>query len=450
MRQVMAILVALAMAVGGAWAQEPVAVGPEDARAIARQALAEGKPALADAIATALLARDARDADALMVRALLLRAEGRFDEARRNASAAWRYAQTPALRFDAAMLTAELLTRQERFTRAQFWLRRADQAAEDDARRAAAAQAFNTVRQRNPLTVNLRFALKPSNNVNNGAETLEVVVGGLPFRLDTSGQQLGGWEGSVGLGFGYRLSESRTQRTEALGEVSFRKVWLDSDAATLAPTARDSDFDYGVIVGGLRHQRLIWPELGISSVTGILGQSWYGGDTLARWAEVQLGQGFRQSDTGTLNFGVQARLEKRLDDGINDNRSLGLSLEYVKNLGDGAGFSIGAFARNVWSDSATIDSRILGVSGSRAFGRIGAVEPRLGLIAETRDFDKWVITAGGREDRTLSLKLDVAWPDISYYGFVPLATLTARRTWSDVDIYDRNELSLGLTAISRF
>ena len=55
-----------------------------------------------------------------------------------------------------------------------------------------------------------------------------------------------------------------------------------------------------------------------------------------------------------------------------------------------------------------------------------------------------------REDLTLGLRLDVGWPEVSYYGFAPRVTLTGRRTWSDVDIYDRNEFSLGLTVVSRF
>ncbi|NNL34790.1 MAG: hypothetical protein HKP35_03130, partial [Silicimonas sp.] len=320
----------------------------------------------------------------------------------------------------------------------------------DPARRAAAAQAYRTVAQRNPLQVSLRFSLKPSNNVNNGAETLDVTVGGLPFRLDSSGQQLGGWEGSTGVTLSYRLSESPTARTDLLGEASFRKVWLESDASTLAPGARDSDYDYGAVVAGLRHQRLIWPEIGPSAITGVVGQSWYGGSELARWAEVFLNQSVRQSDVSLLRFGLQGRLEKRLDDAINDNRTLGVSVEYLHSLGGDGAYSLGAIARNIWSDSATVDGTVFGLNASRSFGRVGSVVPRIALSAETRDYQKWVVTPGGREDRTLSLRLDVNWPDVSYYGFVPQATLTARRVWSDVDIYDRNEISLGLTAVSRF
>ena len=200
----------------------------------------------------------------------------------------------------------------------------------------------------------------------------------------------------------------------------------------------------------MRHQRLIWAELGPSSITGVVGQSWYGGNALARWGEIQLGQTFRRSEDSAFRLGLQTRVEKRLDDGINDSRSVALSAEYGRNLGDPGGYSLGAIVRSTWSDSATVDSLSFGVSAIRSFGRMGAVEPRIALSAETRDYRKWTVTPGGREDQTLSLSLDLRWPEVSYYGFVPQATLSARKTWSDVDIYDRNELSLGLTAVSRF
>ncbi|MEQ9041456.1 MAG: hypothetical protein RIE24_24295 [Silicimonas sp.] len=428
----------------------PTVISSSQARAIARQALAEGKPQIAGAIADALLQQNPEDAEALLIRALLLRGTGQLDEAREAASAAWRHAEAPAVRFDAAMLTADILARQERFTRSQFWLRRADQAAPDDGRRATAAQAYRTVARRNPLQIGLRFGVKPSNNVNNGAETLQIDIGGLPFRLDDSGQQLGGWEASAGLSFSYRLSENEAQRTEFLADVFYRKVWLDSDAAVLAPGVESSDFDYGAVVTGLRHQRLIWPEMGTSSVTGVLGQSWYGGTGLARWGEVQLGQLVKRSADSALRFGLNLRVERRLDDPINDSESIGFSAEYLRSTGDGGAYSLGASARNVASDSASVDALVVGVSGTRSFGRIGAMQPRLSLGAETRDYQKWAVTPGGRVDRSISIQLDVAWPEVSYYGFVPQASLTARRTWSDVDIYDRNEISLGLTAVSRF
>ncbi len=450
MRRFLVILAVWVVSLAPVQAQETVVIPTAQAQAAALQAVREGRTEVAETLSSALLARDPEDAAALLVRALLRRDAGRLEEARAAAAAAYAHAEAPALRFDAAFLTADILARQERLTRSQFWLRRADQAAPDDARRQLAAGAYRAVARRNPLQVSLRFGLKPSNNVNNGAETLTIDIGGLPFRLDDSGQQLGGWEGSAGVSLAYRLSESQTQRTDLLGDLFYRRVWLDDASAARAPGVSGSDFNYGAIVGGVRHQRLIWADLGPSSVTGIVGLSWYGGEPLARWGEVQLGQTVRRGEDSAFRFGVQARVEKRLDDGVNDARSLAVSGEYVQSLGDRGGFSVGAGLRSIWSDAATVDSLVLGINASRSFGRLGAIEPRIAFSAETRDYRKWAVTPGGREDRTLGLSLDLSWPDVSYFGFVPLATLSARRTWSDVDIYDRNEISLGLTAVSRF
>ena len=83
--------------------------------------------------------------------------------------------------------------------------------------------------------------------------------------------------------------------------------------------------------------RVIWPELGVSRVTGLIGQSWYGGDALARWGEVQVSQVVRQGDAAQLTFGSVVRAEKRLDDDINSNRSLSLSVDRAQVVGDGIG-----------------------------------------------------------------------------------------------------------------
>jgi tetratricopeptide (TPR) repeat protein len=426
------------------------AMGVNTARALALQALQQGNLKQADAISSALLAKDPNDAEALIVRAQLLRAAGQLDAARETAAAAYRNSENSALRFDAAMLAAGTLAQQERYSRSQVWLRRADQAAPDAPRQASAAQAYAAVQRKNPLSIGLRFSLNPSNNVNNGAETTEIEILGLPFQISDSGLQLGGWEASAGASLGYRLSENETQRTDILGDIFYRRIWLNSEANALAPDANGSDFDYGTIVAGVRHQRLIWPELGRSSIRGVVGQSWYGGDALGRWGEVQLDQSVRRSENSALRFGLTARTEKRLDDEINDSEALGVSAAYVHSLGEGKSYNVGASARNVWSDSATVDSLVLGLNAGWAFGRVGPVQPRISLSAENRDYRKWSSTPGGREDNTLSLRSDVVWPDLGYFGFVPQASFTARRTWSNVDIYDRNAFSLGLTAVSKF
>jgi tetratricopeptide (TPR) repeat protein len=450
---VAAILATVIITDQRAWAQnesEPeVVFSYTQARVVALRALQRGNFELAGAMSSVLLVNDPNDAEALLVRALLLRATGQLDVASDAAARAYRNSDNPELRFDAAMLAAGTLARQERYIQSQVWLRRADQAATDEPRRAAAAEAYAAVGRKNPLTIGVQFTLKPSNNVNNGAETTEIEIGGLPFRIKDSEQQLVGWEASTGVSLEYRLSESQKHHTDILGEIFYRNIWLDAAAKTLAPDASGSDFDYGTIVAGMRHQRLIWPELGASTVTGRVGQSWHGGDALARWGEVQLNQSVRRSETSTLRFGLAARLEKRMDAEINDSKSLRLTTQYFRNIGEGVSYSIGASVRNIRSDSATVDSLALGVNAGWSFGRVGPVEPRISLSAENREYPKFSSPIG-RQDNTLTLQLDGVWPGVSYYGFVPQATLTARQTWSNVDIYDRKAVSLGLTAVSRF
>ncbi|MBT8414922.1 MAG: DUF560 domain-containing protein [Boseongicola sp.] len=420
------------------------------ARAIARQALQSGNIALADQLSSILLQRDPEDAEALLLRALIARGAGALDIAEQAAADAYRFSDNPALQFDAAFLVADIKARKEQFTRAELWLRRADNVAPDDGRREAAKRAFQNVSRLNPLTVQLRFTARPSNNVNNGAETLAIDLGGLPFFLDPSGQQLGGYEASTGVSLAYRLFENETRKTEALAELFYRKIWLDSEAKDLVPTAEGSDFDYGVLIAGIRDQRLIWPDLGITEITTLVGQSWYGGDELARWGELKLGQTIRQSDVQQLRFGSTIRSEKRLDSDVNSSNSIAFSLDMTRVAESGGTFGLGTTFKNIWSDSGTVDLASVALRANRSFSQMGSVQPRFSASVEQRNYHKFSSVAGGRDDTTLSLGIDVTFPDISYFGFLPQASLQARKTWSTVDIYDRNEYSFGITAVSRF
>jgi hypothetical protein len=420
------------------------------ARALAHQAALRGDLSLADAVSSALLAQNPDDPQALLVRAIVARGVGQLDDAYDAAARAYRNSDIPALSFDAAMLAADIQARREKFTSAQIWLRRADQVAPDAPRRQIVAQAYQQVARRNPLQIQLRFTAKPSNNVNNGAETIVIDIGGLPFLLDPSGQQLGGFEASTGASISYRLSGSETQRTEALGEFFYRKIWLNSSAKAKAPGATGSDFDYGVLIGGIRHSRLIWPEIGVSRITGLVGQSWHGGDALARWGEVQFGQTVEQGEGKRLKFGTVLRTEKRLDDDINSAYSLALSAEASRPVAGGGKYAFGVALKNVWSDSATVDHFSTTLLANRAFDRVGAIRPSVRASVEQRLYHKFATAPGGREDLSLSLGVDIVWPEVSYFGFQPRLSLQARRTHSNVDIYDRNEYSIGLTAVSRF
>lgn len=423
-------------------------IGVEDARLIARQAVLNGDLGLANAVSTALLQRDPEDANALIVRAIVLRASGDLPAAADAAAAAYRNAEEPSLRFDAALFAADIATRRERYTRSQIWLRLADQAAPDEERQRLVEQAYRAVDRRNPLSIRLQFSITPSNNVNNGAEETIININGFPFSIAPSAQQLGGTIASSGLTLGWRLSENQTQRTELVGDVIHRNVWLDDEAKEIAPDAKGSDFDYTALTFGVRHERIIWSDLGPTEFTGLVGQSWYGGEDFARWGELRLGQVVNREDM-RLRFGATVREENRLDDDINDSTTLALSASMTRPLGEGL-FTLSGSVRNVWSDSATVDHFGFGVSGTYSFAELSGFLPRVSASADSRNYHLWEATADGRVDHSASLGLEVIWTDVSLYGFVPQAEVVARRTWSNVDIYDRNEVLLGITAVSRF
>ncbi len=450
MRAFRLVVMALAMCTAFAGQVQAQELSVNDARAVARSAMLQGNLPVADALSAALLARDPDDVEALLIRAALTRASGDPDASRDFAARAYGLAETDTQRYDAAMLAAEAEARREHFTRSQLWLRRADQVAPTDEASDLVARSYAQVAQRNPLKVQLSFSIAPSNNVNNGAETALIEIGDFDFYLDDSGLQLGGTEASAGLSFSYRLSEDKTQKTEVLGQLFGRKVWLDNDAKVQAPGVEGSDFDYGVVVAGLRHTRLIWPDTGPSQVTGVIGQSWYGGDEQARWGELQLGQIVARGKNAAWRISFVLREEERLDDPINSSTSLGTSTEYLRQQDSGASFGIGASLRTIESDSATVDSWLAGINGRYTFAPLGPVQPSVTASISRRDYRSWSTTPGGRQDDSLSLGLNLTWTDLSYYGFVPQVSVNGRRTWSNVDIYDRNQFSVGLTAVSRF
>ena len=101
---VAAILATVIITDQRAWAQnesEPeVVFSYAQARVVALRALQRGNFELAGAMSSVLLVNDPNDAEALLVRALLLRATGQLDVASDAAARAYRNSDNPGLRFD--------------------------------------------------------------------------------------------------------------------------------------------------------------------------------------------------------------------------------------------------------------------------------------------------------------------------------------------------------------
>ena len=420
-----------------------------DLRVQARQALEAGDFQSALAQTDRVLAINPTEPVSLMIRAVALRSLGRFEESLDAATTAFSASDDTNLRFEAALLAGELNARLERFTRSQFWLRRADQIAPPQLR-PQVANAFRQVAAQNPLSFNLSFGIIPSDNVNNGSESTIIGLDTGFITLSDEDQALGGTEVSFGASVSYRLAQDETSRTDFLFDLAITEVFLDSEAETLAPGVEDSDFDFAATVVALRHRELIWPELGATEGTLIAGRSWSGGDPQAFWRELSLRQFVVRDERNTLTFGARFRNETRDDQPIAENNTFGVSFEWNRLLDGGNIFAFGASVNNTTSESASIDNLALRVFARRTFSQVGAVQPSLLVSATTQDFSKFSVGVDGRRDNTLNLRLDFTFPDISYFGFVPQATLEARRVFSDLDAFERQAVSVGLTAVSRF
>lgn len=127
-----AITAALFSMVAPACAQD-ARLTREEGRNFAVQLLRSNQPATAKAIAESLLSADPQDPIALTLLSQAERNLGNFAPARQAGQAAWAYATFDEERFAAATVTAQALASDGKFTRAQFWLRRAGNFAPSDA-----------------------------------------------------------------------------------------------------------------------------------------------------------------------------------------------------------------------------------------------------------------------------------------------------------------------------
>lgn len=442
-----AALIALAAALSSVSAQAPPALSESEARAVAAEAIRQGDPRIAAEIAAALLERDPADADAHLLVAAAARLAQRLDLAARAAGEAWQNASSPRQRFDAAFLAADVAARRGRWNAAQLWLRRADEHAPDPKARAAVARAYRAVDRRNPLDVRLSFALRPSDNLNNGWDPDETVFG-------STERKVGGIEISAGATLSYRLAESDTSLTRGFAQVFLRRAILEDGFRDRVPDATRHEYDYASLSLGVEHRFRTLPRHGPASVTFAAGSSYYRNGHLANFYLLGVAQDFR-IDGATLRAGARLRDERRFDTPVASSVSRSLSLDWFDRTDSGTTFSLGASVTDHDSRALTVDGRSAELRGSVGLGRtVAGLRPDLGASLTWRElprFDDSLFGGGrGRTDRTARVTLGLTFAELSWYGFLPRLELSGTLTDSNRDLWDRESLSLGATFVSRY
>ncbi|KPP84984.1 MAG: Protein of unknown function (DUF560) [Rhodobacteraceae bacterium HLUCCA08] len=442
-RLVPAALTALALA-GAARAQDRLDIAPDTLRGAAVTVLNAGNPVRARTMAEALLHRDAEDRTALSV--AMQAALGMED----NAAAAefgrrlWNRADAPEDRFQVARLTALALARDDRFTAAQLWLRRAAQSAPDEAARAEIATNYRTVRQANPVHWDFGLSLAPSSNVNGGSSADTILLFGvIELELSEDAKALSGWDYMADAKVTWRLSRADRSLTLLGFGLAVDGYWLSDDSRARAPDFDAEDWRLIDADLTLDHR---WVPTGTARLAGIqaeLSATTLGGDgyanslTLAHWRDFRLGE----NDSLHLQAAL-GRTEYVQSDTLADRAAINLQWTHDWHAGVTA-LSLGH--GEIWSDRDDFSYVSNVIAIDHDFGALTeAVSVSVNLSQEHRDYDT------GRTDRTIALGSMLSFDTAEVYGFIPQLSVTARQTESSFDRYDSTTLSTRFSFTSAF
>lgn len=436
--------------------QGSVVLSLSEARNVAVHALATGRPELAVQIAAGLLQADPDSSYAHFVLANAFANMGRHKDGRKSAARAFRYTKQPKQRFEAAELAARLSYAEARPTLTQLWLRRAFQNAPNKQIEKQLGRDYNRVRQQNPLSFSLRGELRPSSNVNNGADTALQIIDGLPFtgQLSGSSQALGGLISSFAGTVGYRLRGTPRSRTNVSAQIYVQRIQLDGDARALAPDLRNSDLGstYGKIELG--HKFAVGTDGGSARLAAAVGQYWSGSNLRYSFFRLEGARNWRLDARSSLSLDISIDQRISAINDLFDSQTLGIeaSAQHTLAWGDRTDVSLSLQQ----SDSDFVNSRVSSAALRMSYSfadRIGPALVSAGLVFGTLDFPDYFAVfdvPDGRQDTSTYVDLNFFLPDLDYAGFAPTVRLRAGRSRSNVSRFDTRELSLSVSVRSKF
>ncbi|WP_457155993.1 hypothetical protein [Marinovum sp. KMM 9989] len=442
----------------GGFASVPTA---EETRALMLRALEAGRLDLAGALALDLLSQDPEDPFGHMVMSTVLMRSGNTGEARSAAKLAYRHAQSPRQRHEAARVVAATQARDKRFVMGQLWMRRALEAAPSEPTRNRTVNEYRSLRSAARLRFQISGQIVPSSNVNNGSADRINVVDGIPVVgiLPAATQALSGTIAEVGGNFSYRLHRGETSETRLTGGGQVRRVALSDEARDKAPNAKDSDYGSTYAAIGLSHLRTLGPAGGGISATLSFGQVWNGGERSYDVTSAGLSYGFDVPSAllpaVRLTLSGNAQLRHNDANGVPDVETTGIRLGAVHTLGnqDRLALSFGttwATSDNTQANSTAHSARLsyhkaepIGpVSLSASLGVSQTVYPDYSILF-------WRVP-GGREDSRRTAEVTFGFDTMDYMGFAPTLTVTSERTLSNVSRFETEELSVSLGLRSAF
>ena len=441
---------ALCVLLAGPLAAQEARLTPENLKKVAFVLLQQGKPEAALEMANALLVQVPGDTTALVLKSRAERDLGHFGAAHTAATQAWQMSQTPRERYSAALSAAQALSSDGQKFRAQFWLRRAIQAAPSARAKSIAATDLTYVRSRSRLALSFDIGLSPSSNVNNGASTDTVWFLGLPFTLSGDAQALSGAKGRVGVAGRYRLAEQETRKTDLRFSIAQDAVVLSGSASAAAPNARGRDYAFSAVEIGVEHSFRPGAADEVQLGTAV-GRNWYGGDAMSRY--VQGSVAYRRDLTPAVRAVGGVAVERQWRDDVAarsaDVVTLSFGLDRVLANRD----RVQVQMRSSWTQSASADVDHKGWGASLDWTRAAPIlraQVSVGLSVAGRDYGSSPFSAQGRHDLTLGGEVLMAFDAVEYMGFKPVVSLETSATSSNIGLFNTRSTGLGLRVQSKF
>lgn len=445
-----------ATAAFGSDAGKPVALSLPQARDLAVEALNTGNPGLAVQVARGLLQANPNDPFAHYVIATAAARLDRPAESRKAAARAYRASEDTQVRFRSAQLAAKMAYTENRLSLAQLWLRRSAINAPDAEAEAVVARDYAVLRRANPWAFRLRTDLRPSSNVNKGADTALQIIDGVPVTgyLSGSAQALSGLIGSLDIAARYRVRANGQSATSLGARFYAQRVALSEEARAQAPSAQNSDFASTYLEASVDHAFALG-ENGQAGLEAAYGESWYAGARSFRFARVGASRSWR---TGRDFWTLNGLFERRFDApySVNDAQVWGLGGVWKRPLASGDRLTLAFAVRD--SDAAHVNGtyRSGSLRANYRFGRmIGPVRLSAGLVLGYSDYPNFlsggfISVPGGRQDRSVYGDIGMMFSDFDYAGFAPMLRLRAGRKTSNDTRYSTREFSLSLSFESKF
>lgn len=441
---------------GGQSSGQTVTLTLDQARAAAEQALKAGDPDIALQIAGGLLQADPNDAFAHFVMAVAFTQKNNLRQGRKAASQAYRYSQNPVRKFESAQLAAQLSFAEGRPTLTQIWMRRAVQHAPNDQIESQIGREYAQVRALNPWSFQIGVGLRPSDNVNNGADTGLNIIDGVPATgiLSPDAQALSGVIGTLDITTGYRLRGDGNSTTTWGGRLYIKEVRLSDDARAQAPMASDDDFDSTYAETSLRHDFAIGAD-GFGSVEAAAGRFWSGGRESYNFGRVSALRGWRLNAQSGITVSGLFESRSRIDPASQDADIYGLGARYFQRLANGDALSFDLTLRDVNSVNINNDFNTTALRAAYSFANpIGPVEVSAGITVGYADYDAFnvgfISVPGGRQDESVLADLTLLFRGIDYAGFAPTMRFQAGKSRSNVSRFDTRELSVSMGIRSKF